>query len=56
LDIIERWKTLDSHARTAIATGFLKKTGQQIPAAESGGRLEQALHARLQQIAGLSAP
>ena len=56
LDIIARWKTLDSHARTAIATRFLAKTGQEMPAAKNGGRLEQALHARLQQIAGVSVP
>jgi len=55
LDIMDRWKTLDSKARTAIATRFLAKVDQDIPAADNGRKLERALHDRLQEMAGVPA-
>jgi uncharacterized RDD family membrane protein YckC len=54
LDLVDRWKTLDRDIRSRLAVRFLEKLGEGIPPAADNRRLNQALYAKLQQLAGES--
>lgn len=56
LDLVDRWKALDRNIRTRLATRFLEKLGEPLPAASNSKLMSQALYLKLQQLAGEAAP
>ena len=56
LDLVDRWKTLDRDIRSRLAIRFLEKLGETVPPAAAGRHLNQALLAKLRQLAGESGP
>lgn len=50
LDILERWKSLDSDARITIGERFLEQIGESAPAPDNTAHRERAIHHRLQTL------